>query len=254
MSDRNISHRRIEEATLSAWPALEQLLLDGWIVRFANGYTRRANSVTSLYPPQMAMEPKITHCERLYAARDLPCIFRLTTACPCPELDALLETRGYAAVAHTAVLTRDLRTPGEPDCGADDLLPHSIAEWLPIFSRLQNAEAIDQQRHGRILAAVPSELLLVTRLAQGREVACGMSVVEGELLGLCDIVTAPGERRRGHATHLVNALLAWGSRRGALRAYLQVMRQNIPARRLYEKLGFRETYEYWYRVPAGVQR
>ena len=38
-------HRRLEEVAMNAWPALQQMLFDGWIVRFAQGYTKRANSV-----------------------------------------------------------------------------------------------------------------------------------------------------------------------------------------------------------------
>jgi N-acetylglutamate synthase len=37
--------RYIEELALNAWPSLQPLLLDGSVVRFANGYTRRANSM-----------------------------------------------------------------------------------------------------------------------------------------------------------------------------------------------------------------
>jgi len=35
---------------LTTWPALQQRLYDGWVVRFARGHTRRANSVNPLYP------------------------------------------------------------------------------------------------------------------------------------------------------------------------------------------------------------
>jgi ribosomal protein S18 acetylase RimI-like enzyme len=46
----------------------------------------------------------------------------------------------------------------------------------------------------------------------------------------------------------MKALLSWGQEGGAESAYLQVMRDNGPAIRLYEKLGFEEIYPYWYRV------
>ena len=46
----------------------------------------------------------------------------------------------------------------------------------------------------------------------------------------------------------MQALLAWGQRHGAYTAYLQVMCNNEPALRLYEKLGFQEKYQYWYRI------
>ena len=51
--------RRIEELALNACPALRTLLLDGWVARFANDYTRQANSVNSLYASEQAADAVI---------------------------------------------------------------------------------------------------------------------------------------------------------------------------------------------------
>ena len=46
---KHMLHRRLEEVAMNAWPSLQQMLFDGWIVRLAQGYTKRANSVNPLF-------------------------------------------------------------------------------------------------------------------------------------------------------------------------------------------------------------
>ena len=45
---------RIEEVALNAWPSMQHMLYDGWLLRFSNGYTKRANSVNILYAGALA--------------------------------------------------------------------------------------------------------------------------------------------------------------------------------------------------------
>src|SRR5262245_53694409 len=96
--------RRLEEVALNAWPALQQMLFDGWVLRFARGYSKRANSINPLFDSRLNLVEKITTCEHLYTVQGLTPIFRLTPfACP-PELDQVLAQRGYHTLDHTLVM------------------------------------------------------------------------------------------------------------------------------------------------------
>ncbi len=60
--------RFIEELSLSALPALETIYLDGWVLRFADNYTRRANSINPLYPGTRTLDENLREAEALYRA------------------------------------------------------------------------------------------------------------------------------------------------------------------------------------------
>jgi len=48
ISDELAAVRGLEERAFNAWPALQTVLVDGWAFRWANGYTKRANSANAL--------------------------------------------------------------------------------------------------------------------------------------------------------------------------------------------------------------
>ena len=81
-----------------------------------------------------------------------------------------------------------------------------------------------------------------------------VAVVVGGMLGASwgrgffDIVTDVSSRNQGLGKRLMNSLLTWGKQNHAHHAYLQVMLNNPPALHLYSQLGFKEIYQYWYRV------
>ena len=53
---------------------------------------------------------------------------------------------------------------------------------------------------------------------------------------------------------IVSGLLKEGKKRGASHAYLQVVKNNDSAEKLYASLGFRYFYTYWFRVqPVGTR-
>jgi len=236
--------RRIEEASLNAWPALQQTLLDGWVLRFARGFTKRANSIVPLYPSQQDALDKIRYCENVYARENLKTIFRLTTVVDAEPLDRALAARGYARIDPTLVLVHAIDGPRRDPRFIE--LPR--AEWLDAYVRNAEVPAHGAHLHGLLLAGIQAEHVFGAAIADGVSIACGLAVLERELLGLFDLVTHPSARRRGYARALVESLFEWGAQRGAQLAYLQVIEANHAARALYRLLGFVELYRYWYRV------
>ena len=240
--------QRIEEASLNAWPALHQLLCDGWIIRFAKGYTKRANSVTPLYHGTDDLAAKVMFCERLYASSCLPTVFRLPSFCVPAGLDALLEARGYRQIDETLVYARDLAALEWSALPEMTLHMLALDEWLPIYSRMSGSTENQQDVHRAILEAIQNERMQFALFVQGSAVACGLGVLEDRYFGVFDIVTAPTWRRRGYGSQLVGGMLDWARRRDAQYAYLQVVGTNVPALRMYHALGFSEAYRYWYRA------
>jgi GNAT superfamily N-acetyltransferase len=242
---------RIELAALNAWPALEEIDLDGWRVRFANGYTKRANSVTPLRMSAGSLELKVDRCEALFREHNLPPTFRLLSHSDPDHLDTILEARGYAKLDPTRVQHLDLESEagsthtGVP-AGLEDWNDH-LDDWLLTFHDLAGESRPLDPTHQQLLEAIVGDRFPAVRRVGERVVACGLGVREDDLVGLFDCVTAASERRRGHATRLVKGILDWGRRHGGRHAYLQVVTANEPACRLYATLGFRDVYTYWYR-------
>ena len=241
--------KRIEEASLNSWPALQQVLFDGWILRFSKGYTKRANSVNPVFDSSIDVREKIDTCEMLYDEKGLPCIFRITPFSSPLNLDQVLASRDYTKIDMTLVLDLDLRqgiSPPEPPVGASE---ESLDDWMRAFCRISQSSPERQRTHREILQVIPSKRYLASLAVSDQVVSCGMGVWDNGMFGLFDIVTDPQHRNKGYAMQLTSLLLKWAQEDGANRAYLQVVSGNAPARHLYANLGFQEAYRYWYRVP-----
>ncbi len=247
-SIRNASVRAVEEASLNAWPSLQQMVLDGWLLRFAQGYTRRANSVNPIYPGQQHPEEKIDRCQSIYQDRGQPCIFKITPLVHPGDLDQRLADRGYQRQASTSVQLLDLTQlpPAEP--ASVQVWQEPTSAWLDRFVAFSATPAPRIPSLTEILQRIPTASRFFTLHRDGDAVACGMAVLEGRLAGLFDVVTKPAARGQGLGTRLLRSILSRLREEGARTAYLQVMDDNQPARRLYARLGFQKHYTYWYRV------
>ncbi|MCX6092077.1 MAG: GNAT family N-acetyltransferase [Candidatus Bipolaricaulota bacterium] len=239
--------RTLEELSMNAWPALETSVSDGWVLRFSEGYTRRANSVHPLEPGVHGLADKIDEAERLYDERRLPPTFKMTSACEPSGLDLALAERGYEWAAGTSVRVATLAPTAFAPVRVD-LSWDRAREWREAFHRMSDVAPERRTIHDRMLSRIAAPAGFASLDQDGRVVACALGVVEEGWLGVFDVVVDGAERRKGRGERLMRGLMDWGRELGAERVYLQVMLHNAPAVALYQKLGFREAYRYWYRV------
>lgn len=241
----------LEQSAFAAWPALEEQDYSGWRVRFSNGYTKRANSANAITTSLDLPESLIEQIEAYYRSRSARPIFRLASFCTNKATDDALADRGYLFSDLSLVMSQRLDT--KPAQSITELRRpaewmSSPKAWIKAQQKLLNEAETDQEHHLQILQAIKSPHTFATLRHEGRPVCWGLGVIVDGQLGLFDIVTHPDFRGRGLATDLCHALLDWGRKNGASTAYLQVVASNTSAIGLYEKLGFRRSYHYWYRL------
>lgn len=241
----------LEELSLNAWPAHQTLLYDGWILRFAEGYTKRANSVNPLYPSMIDLEQKIAFCEQAYKAKNLEVVFKLTSA-SCPEhLDESLLERGYLKDSPTSVQLLGLGSAQLSQAHNVALKESLSEEWLESFCRMSGVDERRRRSLQGILQNILPSCCFASLKLEDQVIAAGLGVLQAGQIGLFDIVVDRDFRNRGYGRQVVESILYWGRQNGAQCSYLQVMLNNPPALRLYSKIGFVEKYQYWYRIKRG---
>ncbi|MHB2169400.1 GNAT family N-acetyltransferase [Alsobacter sp. R-9] len=240
--------RAIEERSFNAWPALEVAVLDGWLLRFAEGYSKRANSANALAPTGRfaTLLPLI---ETLYRRHGLkPCV-RITPLAG-DEPGRVLDGAGWTSVDESVVMVAPMPR-GLVEHETASLSAAADRAWIDGYAEASARPDLRRDTLARMLAAIRPEVVFATLRDDEAGVAYGMAVLERGMVGLYDIAVPAAARGKGHGRRVVETLLAWGRRRGAMQAYLQVTTGNATALGLYRSLGFRELYGYDYRLPPS---
>ncbi len=240
------------------WQPTEQVSLGAWLLRAADGFTGRANSVLVAGDPGLPNGAALTTVLRWYAARRLPALAQVTT--DSPWLDEL-SSRGWvtarpdegdalvqvASVAQARRVRRQARS-AQPGTLAVRLDETPDDDWIRLYGRTAEVRP-------DIVRAVLSSgdrvafASIKDPSAAGVTVAIGRAVLTGDWLGLAAIEVKPAFRRRGLGAAIVDTLLEWGASYGALSAYVQTLPNNGAALGLYEPYGFRTHHSYRYLRP-----
>lgn len=238
----------IEKAAFMSWPALETETHAGWLLRFGKGYTKRANSVNAGASAQALAAADVDAIAQRFGRHGLPPIFRLVSDPALKSTDELLIERGYRFSDLSLVMTAPLDAANSSPrlCLMDD-----ATAWLDLFQAVASKPVAGRAVHLEILRRIAHPCAYAVRYEGTVPVSCGLAVVVDGRVGLFDIATRASHRGKGLATEVCRGLLAWARGVGASSAYLQVIGANTAALRLYESLGYRYAYHYWYRVPAA---
>lgn len=239
--------RALEIRAFRAWPALETRSLAGWIQRLSGGYTKRANSINAL-EPEGPLTPGLRHAlEVPYWQLGQPRVWRLSPLAPAGA-DALLAEAGYRRIDESLVqrATLDDRFVLDPEVR---IAPAPSDAWLAGFATLSPVAPQYREAMTRRLGFIAAPVGFAQVEDSGEPIAFALGVVDGDHVGLFDVLVAPQARRRGLARRLTQSIGAWGREHGARFCYLQVVATNAAARPLYADLGFETVYSYAYRVP-----
>ncbi|MDF2923452.1 MAG: hypothetical protein K0R57_2366 [Paenibacillaceae bacterium] len=241
-------YRYLEEMTLNTWPAIENLISNGWVIRSSEGFTKRANSVSPLYSSDpVDAEAQIRFCEKHFTNLEQDTVFKITPYIQPPNLDQILENQGYALIDKSSVQVMELAAAPEPAVAAQ-YEPAINEAWLEALVYCDGLSETNRSIIRRMLQFSTLQQGFFIICQDGHPAACGLGVIQNEFVALYDIITHPDYRRRGFGMQIVLNILSWAKTEGATHSCLQVVQQNEAAMRLYGKIGYQEIYPYWYRV------
>ncbi len=252
--DMNIPLQRLEEISLNASPFIQQIIYDGWLLRFSEGQSKRANGVSVIAPSSLPLESKIKECEAWYAAKNLPAVFRVTSMTKDKALDATLVQLGYEISEHVDTLWMPLTAPSPVNNQAQaNVLVLPFDEWSQELYSIRAESNTQRDIHMRRIQPVAGNVTCYALFPEGSENAavCAQTIREAQYSGIFNVFTKQSHRGSGLARSLMHSVLDIERQAGVQTAYLQVTQQNTAARRLYDALGFSFAYEYWYRVKSN---
>ena len=209
-----VDPRECQLRAMALWPDIVTEPLGHWLLRdSATSTARRANSVMAFGPAGVpdAYERVVAHYERPVA-----------NVLPDSAEDALFRGRGWVTEGHEADTVFMLASAARVARGLPTDLPAAVVE--PVGPGVVRAVLDD--------------------------VAVGYAGYADDWVGFRGIEVAPAHRGRRLALAVMAALVEWGAAQGASTAYLQVLGDNAPARRLYEPMGFAPHHSYRYLTPG----
>lgn len=237
----------MEALYTAAWPPLRRETQGDWLLKFAPGVSRRANSANPLRTEIRDVDASIAACETRYRTAGIPALFRVLSINE-PAAGIRLDRLGYRPEGETVNLYAPMdEAVARPDEAAA-IQPRPDAEWLAAMTAAQGHAGDRVETYARIVGSIAIPAAFVGLRHDGELAALAYGAMADGMMCLESVVTVERHRGRGLAYRALSALMHWGRLRGAAAVCLQVEETNERGRRLYHRLGLtHELYRYDYR-------
>jgi ribosomal protein S18 acetylase RimI-like enzyme len=165
-------------------------------------------------------------------------------------IDEKLEGLNYNKINETSIQTCEI-AEGHPN-EYERIIIHSNfdEQWIRSVINYNEIDRMYAPTFAKIVGNIAVDKIVVSKIIGGEIAACGYGAIENGYVGIFDVVVKEDLRGKGYGREIVGAIMAEAAKRGVKKSYLQVMINNPAALHLYEKIGFREIYRYWYRKKA----
>jgi len=245
----------LQEILMNSWPAYHYYFLHGWILRFTDGVTSRANSVLPLhYNGDLdEIDKDISLAEKSYQAFNLPTIFTIPDFFEPNNLAVKLLEHGYqqlGCITHTLVASaQKLRN----ESINEDIKYIFYSKREKVISNLLGKYSKRDQSAQKVLDALANRIVIPQKrfiIAKYEKKVMGtlMGILDPHgFLYIADVLVAPNFRKQNVATSMFFKLINdWAIPNGVENIWLQVEIENNEAMNLYTKLGFEKAYSYYY--------
>lgn len=232
----------LQERAATAVPAEYGARAGEWWLRHAPGCSWWIGSVL----PHGS--GSIEAAEAYTAERGIPTLMQMTPGAVAPDLDALLEARGYerqAAVSLQTATTTEVLARAPRGSLRVRLDERPTRTW---FDAWHSVAGGDPDPQWRMLHRVEQRAAYASVLHGDETIAAGRAVADTGWAGVFSMATRPEARGKGAAGAVLAALADWAAGNDAPHMYLQVESDNDGAVRLYGRAGFSELVPFYFRV------
>lgn len=243
-------NRLIETVAAHAWPGEVVKKYGDWLLRANNGVTKRANSVLTVgeIPERKNW---LIEIETFYEEKNIRPCFYITESTP-EQLDQLLAKNNYKIDTELNILVNDtdklIGAIEENDRFQISIVNDVTSDWITSFLTLEEHDLNQREAFETIFQGICLPKGFLAICLHDEIVAVATIATEHGWGYISNVVVSEQYRRQGIASQLLFQLAKWASEHDTKNVFMQVLADNEPALRLYEKLGFKKLARSHYRM------